>query len=137
MNTEKFLYKVEINLYPNTADNDTDPYGWVIWEIDKNNPQSKTNAAWGWAKSAEEAFSQAQRHYYKYGEPNLTRASGIKEVWQPEYRMADGTVEVGDCYGTEEAALAHAAGVDMVQTNDGLKCVAGFGTRKCRYIPKR
>ena len=137
MDKERFYYKVEVNFHPVYEGNVDEPYFWVIWELDKTNVESKTNAVCGWASSPEEAFTQANRYYAKFAEKDLKKSSGIKEVWQPEYTLVDGTYAVGDCFESQADAQFHAACVEFVSTNDGPKEVAGFGTRKCRYIPKR
>lgn len=134
VNSSTYGYQIEVNMYPNYADNKNEPYFWVLWSVDKVTG-NKANATAGWASTPEKAWAQAFAAYNMRKGSSLAKVKGIKELWQIVYTLADGSHQVGDCFESIHHAYQHAAEVDYVKVNGELQPVSSFCANRVRYVP--
>lgn len=137
MNLDRYTYKIEVNLDADKDHNKDKPYFWVIWEIDKNNPESKTNAACGWSASPSAACSAACRRYHRSTEGRLVDKTGIMQVYQIVYNLKDGTTYHGHVFEMDNEATEHALHIDFVSVAGQLKEIESFTLEMKTFIPRK
>lgn len=137
MNLDKYTYKIEVDLEPNKYSAQDKPYFWVIWEIDRNNPESKTNAACGWSASPSAAFSAACRRYHRNTEGRLVDKTGIMQVYQIVYKLKDGTTYHGHVFEMDNDAIEYALHIDFVSVAGQMKEVESFILEMKTFIPRK